>query len=159
MQCNKVNKLLQFVSTGTASQWMVECCCTSTETVGLLGTGAQDGHLDFHTAPELCASVVSLRPHITVMVDWTLKTIYLSVTGLLPLLPYNYYGSTSDGPRVSARTFAERSVSDISPQLVWKGLFQTSPPPPPPPPPPPASFFFLFKRLPSLFLLPLQTSR
>ena len=25
----------------------------STETVGLLGTGAQDGHLDFHTAPEL----------------------------------------------------------------------------------------------------------
>ena len=26
----------------------------STETVGLLGMGAQDGHLDFHTAPELC---------------------------------------------------------------------------------------------------------
>ena len=25
----------------------------STETVGLLGTGAQDVHLDFHTAPEL----------------------------------------------------------------------------------------------------------
>ena len=25
----------------------------STETVGLLGTGALDGHLDFHTAPEL----------------------------------------------------------------------------------------------------------
>ena len=24
-----------------------------TETVGLLGTGAQDGQLDFHTAPEL----------------------------------------------------------------------------------------------------------
>ena len=24
-----------------------------TETVGLLGTGAQDGHLDFHTALEL----------------------------------------------------------------------------------------------------------
>ena len=24
-----------------------------TETVGLLGTGAQDVHLDFHTAPEL----------------------------------------------------------------------------------------------------------
>ena len=34
--------------------WLVECCFTSTETVGLLGTGAQDGHLDFHTAPELC---------------------------------------------------------------------------------------------------------
>ena len=33
-------------------QWLVECCFTSTESVGLLGTGAQDGHLDFHTAPE-----------------------------------------------------------------------------------------------------------
>ena len=32
---------------------MVECCFTSPETVGLLGAGAQDGHLDFHTAPEL----------------------------------------------------------------------------------------------------------
>ncbi len=31
----------------------VECCFTSTETVGLLGTGAQDGQLDFHTPPEL----------------------------------------------------------------------------------------------------------
>ena len=35
---------------------LFECCLTSTETVGLLGTGAQDGHLDFHTAPELCNS-------------------------------------------------------------------------------------------------------
>ena len=33
---------------------VVECCFTSTETVDLLGTGAQNGHLDFHTAPELC---------------------------------------------------------------------------------------------------------
>ena len=39
--------------------WLVECCFTSTETVGLLGTGAQDGHLDFHTAPGLCMSPVS----------------------------------------------------------------------------------------------------
>ena len=31
--------------------WL-KCCFTFTETVGLLGTGAQDGHLDFHTAPE-----------------------------------------------------------------------------------------------------------
>ena len=30
---------------------LLECCFTSTETVGLLGTGAQDGHLHFHTAP------------------------------------------------------------------------------------------------------------
>ena len=28
--------------------WSVECCFTSTETVGLLGTGAQDGHIDCH---------------------------------------------------------------------------------------------------------------
>ena len=33
--------------------WLVECCFTATETVGLSGTGAQDGHLDFHPAPEL----------------------------------------------------------------------------------------------------------
>ena len=42
------------IQTATALlRGMVECCFTSTETVGLLGTGAQDGHLDFHTAPEL----------------------------------------------------------------------------------------------------------
>ena len=35
---------------------MFECCFTSTETVGLLGTGGQEVHLDFHTAPELCLS-------------------------------------------------------------------------------------------------------
>ena len=35
------------------ASWL-KCCFTSTETVGLLGPGAQDGHLDFHTAPELC---------------------------------------------------------------------------------------------------------
>ena len=29
---------------------LVECCFTSTETIGLLGTEAQDGHLDFDTA-------------------------------------------------------------------------------------------------------------
>ena len=34
---------------------LLKCCFTSTETVGLLGTGAQDDHLDFHTAPELWA--------------------------------------------------------------------------------------------------------
>ena len=36
---------------------LLKCCFTSTETVGLLGTGAQDVHLDFHTAPELCMEV------------------------------------------------------------------------------------------------------
>ena len=37
----------------SSSACLVECCFTSTETVGLVGTGAQDGHLNFHTAPEL----------------------------------------------------------------------------------------------------------
>ena len=32
---------------------LVKCCFTSTETVGLLATGARDVHLDFHTPPEL----------------------------------------------------------------------------------------------------------
>ena len=32
---------------------LLKCCFTSTETAGLLGTGTQDVHLDFHTAPEL----------------------------------------------------------------------------------------------------------
>ena len=37
--------------------WL-KCCFTSTETIGLLGTGAQDDYLDFHTAPApLCPSV------------------------------------------------------------------------------------------------------
>ena len=31
----------------------LKCCFTSTETVGLLGTGAQDVHLDFHRALKL----------------------------------------------------------------------------------------------------------
>ena len=30
-----------------------KCCFTSTETVGLLGTEAQDVHLNFHAASEL----------------------------------------------------------------------------------------------------------
>ena len=33
---------------------LLNCSFTSTETVGLLGTEAQDVHLEFHTVPELC---------------------------------------------------------------------------------------------------------
>ena len=42
----------------------VSSCFTSTETVELLGTGAQDVHLDFHTSPEIYHSKLSvaLRP-------------------------------------------------------------------------------------------------
>ena len=54
-----INQTLKWLSTlpilTQASFWcLAECCFTSTETVGLLGTRAQDGHLDFHTPPELC---------------------------------------------------------------------------------------------------------
>ena len=39
----------------------LRCCFTSTESVGLLGTGAQDGHLDFHTALEFCCFFGSIQ--------------------------------------------------------------------------------------------------
>ena len=42
------------------STFLIECCFTSTETEGLLGTGAQDGHLDFNTPPELSYAPSSL---------------------------------------------------------------------------------------------------
>ena len=37
----------------TSDMLLLKFCFTSTETVGLLWTVAQDDHLDFHTAPEL----------------------------------------------------------------------------------------------------------
>ena len=43
---------MRFIRDGKIAEWLVECCFTSAETIGLLGTGAQDGRLDFHTAPE-----------------------------------------------------------------------------------------------------------
>ena len=50
------------------SDWLVECCFTSTETVGFLRTGAQDGHLDFHTAAEVCS-------------DWSFETHFMQDGG------------------------------------------------------------------------------
>ena len=44
---------LHNVMTDSMLLLLLKFCFTSTETVGLLGTGAQDVHLDFHTAPEL----------------------------------------------------------------------------------------------------------
>ena len=45
----------------------VQCCFTSTETVQTihLGRGAQDGHLDFHTVPELWGSRAHINPICT----------------------------------------------------------------------------------------------
>ena len=52
---------------------LLKCCFTSTETVGLSGTGAQDGHLDFHTAPELWRNVVC-GWWINVVCGWWIHT-------------------------------------------------------------------------------------
>ena len=54
---------------------------TSTETVDLLGTGAQDVHLDFHTAPELSPSL-SLFLMIILMVLVTTCTAHFTLSGL-----------------------------------------------------------------------------
>ena len=44
---------------------MVQYCFTSTETIRLIsGRGAQDGHLDFHTAPQLCFARISWRRNL-----------------------------------------------------------------------------------------------
>ena len=48
------------------SSW-AECCFASTKTVGLLGTGAQDGHLEFHTVPELWPNSKCLRLYVQVI--------------------------------------------------------------------------------------------
>ena len=63
--------------------WL-KCCFTSTETVGLLGTGAQDVHVDFHTAPDLCMTIpvqlLALKttkprhPSISPTVDWSARS-------------------------------------------------------------------------------------
>ena len=50
-------------------------CFTSTETVGLLGTGAQDVHLDVHTSPEL--KVESVPVLMFLFVPVTVSTIAL----------------------------------------------------------------------------------
>ena len=41
------------INSSTQIFMSVECCFTSTETLGLLGMGARDSHLNFHTAPQL----------------------------------------------------------------------------------------------------------
>ena len=51
--CLTSTETLKLIRDGEGTLVVVECCFTFTETVGFLGTGAQDGHLDFHTAPEL----------------------------------------------------------------------------------------------------------
>ena len=54
--------------------WLkLKCCFTSTETVGLLGTGAQDGHVDF------------LTEHLSSAYSWLVECCFMSTetVGLL----------------------------------------------------------------------------
>jgi len=50
---SKVTKTIRIATVEELTCCWLKCCFTSTETVGLLGAGAQDVHLDFHTPPEL----------------------------------------------------------------------------------------------------------
>ena len=58
---------------------MTKCCLTSTETVGLLGTGAQDGHLDFHTATELWARGQARKISGLKYARTRIQTVYIPV--------------------------------------------------------------------------------
>ena len=52
---------------------LLKCCFTSTETVGLLGVGAQDVHLVFHTAPELSVSLAWSQKIVVVILGMKSK--------------------------------------------------------------------------------------
>ena len=56
VRTNNLSSMIKTTSDTAITTYIIrlaEYCFTSTETVGLIGTGAQDGHLDFHTPPEL----------------------------------------------------------------------------------------------------------
>ena len=60
---------------------MIQYSFTSTETRRLVRTDSPDGHIDSHTAPELCVFLFGfVLNDITVMVDWVLKNNYRSFT-------------------------------------------------------------------------------
>ena len=64
--------------------WL-KCCFTSTETVGLLGTGAQDVHMDFHTGP---VSMVFITTRISQqMLDFRLVAQWYGTTIRICQLP------------------------------------------------------------------------
>ena len=73
---------------------LAECCFTCTKTVGLLGTGTQDGHLDLHTAPEFCAETV--ERHLFLVPAWRLAVAVMKeMIAEVPLnqLHFNIYKS------------------------------------------------------------------
>ena len=99
---------------------LLKCSCfTSTETVGLLGTGAQDVHLDFHTAPAEPALILSLQHSSSVLVfsvsaelDSTLLQRLTSKAGLPRDL-----GISEDlkwGPHISGIIVTKKANSTLS---------------------------------------------
>ena len=50
----------------------VQCCFTPTRPLGLFGTGSQDGHLDFHTAPGRCETVGARQCFVGFVRVWPL---------------------------------------------------------------------------------------
>ena len=75
----------------------MKCCFTSIETVGLFGTGAQDGHLDFRTAPELCMEVEEEGDYNNYTYGMRVITKYINSTRRGPRVSTTYIISTSDG--------------------------------------------------------------
>ena len=59
---------------------LLKSCFTSTETVRLLGMGAQDGHLDFHTAPEFSGRYVAST--VLLKLQALVYDIFLSTTAV-----------------------------------------------------------------------------
>ena len=72
----------------------VQCYFTSTELVSLLGPGAQDVHLDFHTAPELWG---------VPLFYWLEKACSACpwLTGSVFLLHIMWKGQRRDSPRLA----------------------------------------------------------
>ena len=73
---------------------LLKCCFTSTETVGILGTGAQDGHLDFHTAPELSRTPVDFVVEVLLYIHRNRRYIRDGSPGRPPRLSHS--SSNSD---------------------------------------------------------------
>ena len=78
----------------------LKCCFTSTEAVGLLGTGFQDVHLDFHTAPvadvyepRWCGYRSGTRGHLT---DPASHTVCSCAYIMLTAVPLSCFEQTEE---------------------------------------------------------------
>ena len=104
-------------------RWLswAERCFTSTETVGLLGTGAQDGHFDFHTVPELwrcAASLVTAMYHPVGHYDvppcWSLRCTILLVATM-----YRLSGRAWRQPTSQASPWSLQCTASLEVILQW----------------------------------------